>query len=314
MYIYNTMSRKKELFVPQKEGQVSMYACGPTVYNFFHIGNARPFIVFDTLRRYLEYRGYKVTFVQNFTDIDDKMIRRANEEGITVKELGDRFIQEYYTDYANVAYTVYNETAGKNVTDLNVQYPQIVMLDDHEEGTVFTITATSKKNKFMPVTATCIVDANDNAKITFPIKQLGGITASFTQTDNTGIVGMLYDGDGRFVSKYEYSNATLTINELIDGTYTLVTMGSSSLFNAIGSLSQFTEAGLKEGVDYVKNQVEVKSGKMTAIANQLIPYLDETKLYYTGSNTRFSVNKSQITAGQYLTLRGQIDFKPIYVN
>ena len=98
MYIYNTMSRKKELFVPLKEGKVSMYACGPTVYNFFHIGNARPFIVFDTLRRYLEYRGYQVTFVQNFTDIDDRMIRRANEEGISVKELGDRFIQEYYTD------------------------------------------------------------------------------------------------------------------------------------------------------------------------------------------------------------------------
>ena len=98
MYIYNTMSRKKELFVPLEEGKVSLYACGPTVYNFFHIGNARPFIVFDTLRRYLEYRGYQVTFVQNFTDIDDRMIRRANEEGITVKELGDRFIKEYYTD------------------------------------------------------------------------------------------------------------------------------------------------------------------------------------------------------------------------
>ena len=98
MYIYNTMSRRKELLVPLKEGKISMYACGPTVYNFFHIGNARPFIVFDTLRRYLEYRGYQVTFVQNFTDIDDKMIRRANEEGITVKELGDRFIQEYYKD------------------------------------------------------------------------------------------------------------------------------------------------------------------------------------------------------------------------
>ena len=75
-----------------------IYACGPTVYNYFHVGNARPFIVFDVLRRYLEHRGYKVTFVQNFTDIDDKMIRRANEEGITVKELGDRFIAEYYKD------------------------------------------------------------------------------------------------------------------------------------------------------------------------------------------------------------------------
>ena len=98
MQIYNTMTRKKEELVPLVPGQISMYACGPTVYNYFHIGNARPFIVFDTLRRYLEYRGYNVRFVQNFTDIDDKMIRRANEEGTTVKELGERFIREYYHD------------------------------------------------------------------------------------------------------------------------------------------------------------------------------------------------------------------------
>ena len=98
MQIYNTMTRKKEELVPLVPGQISMYACGPTVYNYFHIGNARPFIVFDTLRRYLEYRGYNVRFVQNFTDIDDKMIRRANEEGTTVKELGERFIKEYYQD------------------------------------------------------------------------------------------------------------------------------------------------------------------------------------------------------------------------
>ena len=98
MVIYNTQSRKKETFVPIREGKVGIYCCGPTVYNYFHIGNARPFIVFDTLRRYLEYLGYEVTFVQNFTDIDDKMIRRANEEGITVRELGDRFIAEYYRD------------------------------------------------------------------------------------------------------------------------------------------------------------------------------------------------------------------------
>lgn len=98
MQIYNTMTRKKEELVPVVPGRISMYACGPTVYNFFHIGNARPFIVFDTMRRYLEYRGYEVRFVQNFTDIDDKMIKRANEEHTTVKELGDRFIKEYYHD------------------------------------------------------------------------------------------------------------------------------------------------------------------------------------------------------------------------
>ena len=98
MQIYNSMTRKKEEFKPVHEGKVGIYACGPTVYNYFHIGNARPFITFDVLRRQLEREGYDVTFVQNFTDIDDKMIRRANEEGITVRELADRFIKEYFVD------------------------------------------------------------------------------------------------------------------------------------------------------------------------------------------------------------------------
>ncbi len=98
MKIFNTMTRKKEELVPVHPGEVRIYSCGPTVYNYFHVGNARPFIIFDTLRRYLEYRGYKVTFVQNFTDIDDKMIKKANEEGVTVRELADRYIAEYYKD------------------------------------------------------------------------------------------------------------------------------------------------------------------------------------------------------------------------
>ena len=98
MKLFNSLTRQKEEFKTITPGVVKMYACGPTVYDFFHIGNARPFIVFDTLRRYLEYCGYKVEFVQNFTDIDDKMINRANKENITVSELADRFINEYYTD------------------------------------------------------------------------------------------------------------------------------------------------------------------------------------------------------------------------
>ncbi len=98
MRIFNTLTRQKEEFVPITPGEAKIYACGPTVYDYFHIGNARPFIIFDTLRRFLEYKGMKVTFVQNFTDIDDKMINRANKEGITVKELGERFISEYYKD------------------------------------------------------------------------------------------------------------------------------------------------------------------------------------------------------------------------
>lgn len=96
------MTRKKEEFIPIEKGVVRMYSCGPTVYNYFHIGNARPFIIFDTLRRYLEYCGNTVYFVQNFTDIDDKMINKANELGITVKELADRYIAEYFKDADNL--------------------------------------------------------------------------------------------------------------------------------------------------------------------------------------------------------------------
>lgn len=98
MKVYNTLTRQKEEFRPITLGEVKMYVCGPTVYNFFHIGNGRTFIVFDTIRRYFEYRGYKVDFIQNFTDIDDKMINKANDEGITVRELGDKYIKEYYQD------------------------------------------------------------------------------------------------------------------------------------------------------------------------------------------------------------------------
>lgn len=98
MKIFNTLSRTKQELTPIKEKEFAIYACGPTVYNFIHIGNARPLCVFDVLRRYLEWRGNKVNFVQNFTDIDDKLIKKANEEGITVPEVAERYIKEFWVD------------------------------------------------------------------------------------------------------------------------------------------------------------------------------------------------------------------------
>lgn len=120
MKVYNSLTRKKEEFVPLVPGEVKMYVCGPTVYDYFHIGNARTFIVFDTIRKYFEYRGYKVKFVQNFTDIDDKMINRANKESTTVKELGDRFIKEYYkdADALNIERATVNPRATEYVDEI----------------------------------------------------------------------------------------------------------------------------------------------------------------------------------------------------
>ena len=98
MKVFNTMTRRKEEFIPVDEKQVRIYACGPTVYNYIHIGNARPLCVFDVLRRYMQYRGYNVKFVQNFTDVDDKIINRANEEGLTFEEVSEKYIKEFWTD------------------------------------------------------------------------------------------------------------------------------------------------------------------------------------------------------------------------
>ncbi len=98
MKLYNTLTKKKEEFVPIEEGKVRMYVCGPTVYNYIHIGNARPMIMFDTVRRYLEYKGYEVNYVSNFTDVDDKIIKKANEEGVSTTEISERYIKECVQD------------------------------------------------------------------------------------------------------------------------------------------------------------------------------------------------------------------------
>lgn len=115
MKIYNTLTRKKEEFVPIDKDEVKIYVCGPTVYNYFHIGNARPFVVFDTLRKYLEYLGYNVKFVQNFTDVDDKIINKAREEGVPAGEVSEKYIEEYYKDAASL--NVKKATVHPKVTE-----------------------------------------------------------------------------------------------------------------------------------------------------------------------------------------------------
>ena len=117
MKVYNTLTRKKEELVPITPGEIKMYACGPTVYNYIHIGNARPLCIFDILRRYPEYRGYNVKFVQNFTDIDDKIIRRANEEHVDFSEISERYIKEFWTDAdgLNVRHATINPKATENI-------------------------------------------------------------------------------------------------------------------------------------------------------------------------------------------------------
>ena len=223
-------------------------------------------------------------------------------------------VENWYSDYANVSYTIYNETAGREITQFSVQYPTIVLLEEVAVGDSLRLTASSRTGAFRPVEAGTRIGEDNRAEVTLPIVELGGIRAGFSTTDNASVVGILYDGNGQLVKKYNYTNAALSITGLSDGEYTLVTMANSSLFNSILNLSQFAASGLTEGTDYVQNTVEVESGMIAVIENDLVPVLDESKLYYTGDNTMFSVNKTSVVAGNYLTLKGKIDFRNEYAS
>ncbi len=149
MKLYNTLTRKKEEFVPVTPGEVKMYSCGPTVYNYFHLGNARPFIVFDCLRQFFEYMGYKVNFVQNFTDVDDKLINKAREEGITVKEVAEKYIKEYFVDAKGLGIkeATVHPRATENI-DAIIQTVQTLIDKGHayeEAGDVYFIVESFKE-------------------------------------------------------------------------------------------------------------------------------------------------------------------------
>lgn len=219
---------------------------------------------------------------------------------------------EWYSDYNNVGYSIYNRTKQCAISQYNVQYPQIVLLEEVSEGDVLELTATSKTGAFMPVVTTATIDAEQRANAAFNIVELGKINATFAKNANASVAATLYDAKGKLVQTFDYSNGTLTISDLVDGQYSLITMGSSRLFNTIYDLAQLPQTGLVRLNDYVQHNVEVKSGEVTIINIDEVPMLDESKLYYTGDNTSFTVNKSSIVAGNYLTLTGHLDFKSAY--
>lgn len=221
-------------------------------------------------------------------------------------------VESFYSDYNNVDYAIYNKTQNRSISQFNVQYPNIVLLEEVSENDVLELTASSRTSAFVPVKATATIDAEQRASATFDIVGLGKLKSSFAENGNASVVGSLYDAKGKLIKTYDYSGSKLIVSDLADGNYTLVTMGSSRLFNTIYDLSQLPQTGLTKDVDYVQNNVKVESGKLSVISIAEVPTLDESKLYYTGDNTSFTVNKSSIVAGNYLTLTGHLDFKSAY--
>jgi len=148
MKIYNTLTKKKEEFIPLEEGKVRMYVCGHTVYDYIHIGNARPAIIFDTVRRYLEYKGYEVVYVSNFTDVDDKIIKRANEEGVSASEISERYIKEFIKDRdaLNIREATYHPKATEEIDGM-IKMIETLIEKGHayaKNGTVFFRTRSFK--------------------------------------------------------------------------------------------------------------------------------------------------------------------------
>ena len=221
--------------------------------------------------------------------------------------------QNWYDDYSNVDYEVYNATAGHALTNVSVQYPQIVLMEVVNDGDVLELTATSRKNAFKPVKATVTI-AEQRATATFNIKQLGQISSSFSKNINPKVTGSLYDTEANLVKSSDYTGSTLSLEDLADGDYKLITMGKSDFYNSIYDLDQLSAVGLQSGIDYVEKPVQVKSGLISNVTIDEVPFLDESKFYYTGDHTSFSVNKPSIVLGNYLTFRAQLDFKEQYAN
>lgn len=237
----------------------------------------------------------------------------------------------YYSDYKNVSYTLFNATSNQSVAKFSAQYPQIVVVEGAGPGDEILFTAHSTNGVFDDVTVSATVDANNHVSVTFPLVERGGLFARFLVTDNVAVEGILYDKDGNLLDHTTYNtNFTQYESELGDmlrhdktpnyvffpqlenGDYTLVTMGKSSFFNSISTISNLYTAGLEEGKDFVRNDLKVESGHITAQRNVVVPFFDESKLYYTGKNTSFGTNRAQVIAGNYITLNARVDFLEDY--
>lgn len=222
--------------------------------------------------------------------------------------------QDWYGDTSNITYSIFNKTKQRPISNFSVQYPAIVLLEEVDAEDTLEITASSLTSSFTPVASSAIVDESLRASAVFDLVEPGSIMATFSRNANPAVVASLYDGKGKLVKTYSYGGSSLKTGNLPEGAYTLVTMGESNFFNTIYDLAKLSETGLEAGADYAASTVEVKDGVISIVDIDEVPTLDESKLYYTGSATSFSVNKPSIVAGNYLTLTGRVDFKGAYAS
>lgn len=232
---------------------------------------------------------------------------RTGEESVSTDD---------YEGLQNICYTVFDVTNNRELTNFTVQNSELVLQDQQlAPGTQVRITATSMKGEFAPASITCTINADGQAMSTLPLQQQGQLIATFSESDNTAVAGMLYDGRGELLGMDYYEtpeegNPVLSFTNLPDDRYTLVTMGESTLYNFVNTLTALTEMGLQEGYDYVKSEVSIAAGRIDSLHNQRVPMFDESVFSYTGEGTTFRTNKQQLTIGTLATLQTVVSFKP----
>lgn len=311
----NGLYSKSQVVSTDKDGNFSVEICDTTFAPALQLTASKPEYISQRLKK--EWENYQAEIaMQSITGATITLgftYQKSTESGNATPVKG-------YDDAANISYQLYNKTKEAAIAEFSAQEGKIVLLEPVDDGDVLEITATSRTSSFEPIEVTATI-ANQTATATFAIVQLGQIMATYgtTSDENTkGVVGMLYDGEGNLVASEDYANNdnenVWSLTDLADGDYTLITMAKTTLFNSVNELSQIPATGLVVKQDYLSNDVKVQSGKITPVKNGFVPNLDETKLYYTGSGTAFTANKTEVTIGNYLTLSARIDFKALYAD
>lgn len=220
-------------------------------------------------------------------------------------------ITEWSAGLNNIEFALYNETKSSNISDFTIQNGNVIIKTGAEIGDEIRLTAKSKQEVFADA-STIFTIAEGANNFSLLLTELGGIDVTCSSSSNSNTIGYLYNSSNTLIAKASYVGETLSLRHLHYGTYTLVSMGSSTLLGNITSLSNLNEVGLNEGSDYVATSVVVYDGILTEATINEVPRIDDTRFYYTSSDTYFNANKESLTSGNYLTLSAHIDFKPEY--
>lgn len=246
------------------------------------------------------------------TEVSGKVIALELSYQEATKEGVEPIVQSWYSDTRNIDYSVYNETKGKSIEDFAIQQGNIVLPTGTDRGDNIRVTLRSLNEKFSEVTANGVIADNDTAKVSISLLAFGGIEATYGQKADDNLLAMLYDNAGKLQMRTICSTSRLSFTNLAAGNYTLVTMGYNGAIGSVSDISDLANMDLAEGIDYVRSTATVRDGIITAVNVTSVPELDASKFEYTGENTSFLPNKTQMVISNFITITTRLDFKEQY--